>query len=152
MTELSYRRAVESDLSKIIALLADDVLGSSREVQTPEVAHRYRLAFAEIQADPNQFLCVVENNGDLVGTLQLSFIPGLARGGAKRGQIEAVRIASERRGGELGKAMFEWAIEQCRERRCSIVQLTTDKTRVDAHRFYDRLGFEATHVGYKLLL
>ena len=88
--------------------------------------------------------------GLIIGTLQLTFIPGLSRNGAKRGQIEAVRIVSDRRGGKLGEAMFAWAIRECRERGCSLVQLTTDKARPDAHRFYDRLGFEPTHIGYKL--
>ncbi|MFC3613925.1 GNAT family N-acetyltransferase [Lutimaribacter marinistellae] len=152
MTELRYRRATSADLGSIVAMLADDMLGSSREKAAPEVAESYRRAFAEIDADPNQFLCVVEEGHSIVGTLQLTFIPGLSRGGAKRGQIEAVRIASERRGDKLGEAMFAWAIDQCRARGCSLVQLTTDKARPDAHRFYDRLGFEPSHIGYKLSL
>ena len=87
-----------------------------------------------------------------VGTLQLTFIPGLASRGQKRGQIEAVRVASDRRGEKIGEAMIDWAIEKCRGERCGIVQLTTDKSRTEAHRFYDRLGFEPSHIGYKMML
>jgi GNAT superfamily N-acetyltransferase len=153
LAELTFRRACQDDLPSIIAMLADDVLGSTRESQSDgEPGQAYLDAFAEIDADPNQMLCVAEADGAQVGTLQLSIIPGLARGGAKRGQIEAVRIASHRRGEQIGEAMFIWAIDQCRQRGCRLVQLTTDKARPDAHRFYDRLGFEATHVGYKLSL
>ncbi len=150
MDKLRYRRATAADVGAIVAMLADDVLGSSRESSSPAMAECYRDAFAEIDADPNQFLCVVEDGSQIVGTLQLTFIPGLARAATKRGQIEAVRIASDRRGDKLGEAMFAWAIDECRARGCSLVQLTTDKARADAHRFYDRLGFEPTHIGYKL--
>ena len=89
---------------------------------------------------------------EVIGTLQLTFIPGLARTGAWRGQIEAVRIAETHRGSGVGQQMFEWAIEQCRARGCKLVQLTTDKARPDAHRFYERLGFVGSHIGYKLTL
>ncbi|MCV2893854.1 GNAT family N-acetyltransferase [Lentibacter sp. XHP0401] len=150
MAEPHYRRATAEDLEAIVAMLADDVLGASRENALPTVDDCYRAAFAEIDADPNQFLCVVEDGQQIVGTLQLTFIPGLSRHGTKRGQIEAVRIASDRRGGKLGEAMFAWAISACRAHGCSLVQLTTDKARPDAHRFYGRLGFEPTHIGYKL--
>jgi GNAT superfamily N-acetyltransferase len=152
MGEPRYRRATAADLEAIVAMLADDVLGASRENASRAVDECYRAAFAEIDADPNQFLCVVEDGQHVVGTLQLTFIPGLSRNGTKRGQIEAVRIVSDRRGGKLGEAMFAWAISECRARGCSLVQLTTDKARPDAHRFYDRLGFEPTHIGYKLKL
>ncbi|PTV96900.1 N-acetylglutamate synthase-like GNAT family acetyltransferase [Rhodobacter aestuarii] len=152
MSELHFRRATAADVEAVVALLADDTLGSARESASPELAECYSRAFAEIEADPNQFLCVVEDNGCIVGTLQLTFIPGLSRQGAKRGQIEAVRIARDRRGEKLGEAMFAWAIETCRAHGCGLVQLTTDKARPDAHRFYDRLGFEPSHIGYKLSL
>ncbi|MCV3735412.1 GNAT family N-acetyltransferase (plasmid) [Rhizobium sp. TRM96647] len=150
MDRLRYRRATAADVGTIVEMLADDVLGSSRESVSPSGIERYHEAFAEIDADRNQFLCVVEDGQQIVGTLQLTFIPGLARNGAKRGQIEAVRIASDRRGENIGQAMFAWAIDECRARGCSLVQLTTDKARPDAHRFYERLGFEPTHIGYKL--
>lgn len=152
MGELIYRRATAADVGAIVALLADDVLGASRENSSPAVDECYRDAFAEIDADPNQFLCVVEDGQQIVGTLQLTFIPGLSRAGAKRGQIEAVRIASDRRGSKLGEALFAWAINECRQQGCSLIQLTTDRARPDAHRFYERLGFEPTHIGYKLLI
>lgn len=152
MGELRYSRATEADLGAIAAMLADDVLGASRENASPALDDHYRAAFAEIDTDPNQFLCLVEDGQHIVGTLQLTFIPGLSRNGTKRGQIEAVRIVSDRRCGKLGEAMFAWAISECRARGCSMVQLTTDKSRPDAHRFYNRLGFEATHIGCKLKL
>lgn len=152
MAQLHYRRATSSDVPAIVALLADDVLGATREQVGPALDARYERAFAEIDADPNQYLCVVEDGTTIVGTLQLTFIRGLARTGALRGQIEAVRVASDRRGERIGEAMFAWAIEECRARGCSLVQLTTDKARSDAHRFYDGLGFRDTHLGYKLTL
>ncbi|QEC43567.1 GNAT family N-acetyltransferase [Pseudobacter ginsenosidimutans] len=149
MTELIFRKAATADLDAIIALLADDILGASRENAEKQV---YIDAFHAIDTDPNQFLAVAEENGRITGTLQLTFIPGLSRSGMKRGQIEAMRIASDRRGEGLGEAMFEWAIEKCRKEGCGLVQLTTDRKRPDAHRFYERLGFEASHIGYKLQL
>jgi ribosomal protein S18 acetylase RimI-like enzyme len=152
VAELSYRRASEADLPTIIDLLADDTLGSSRKGTGPGAMIRYREAFLQIASDPNQFLCVVEDGDEVVGTFQLSFIPGLSRGGAKRAQIEAVRVSSRRRGEKIGEAMFAWAMDYSRRQGCSLMQLTTDKERVDAHRFYDRLGFEPTHIGYKLRL
>ena len=115
-------------------------------------ADEYSAAFEAIDKDPNQFLAVMVDGSEVVGTLQLTFIPGIARRGALRGQIEAVRIASNRRGESLGERLIEWAIAECRARNCAFVQLTTDRSRTDAHRFYDRLGFEPTHIGYKLKL
>ena len=152
MTELTFRRAIEADVPDIIAMLADDTLGASREATGPESLPTYLSAFRAIDADPNQFLLVVEDGGRIVGTLQLTFIAGLSRGGLKRGLIEAVRVASDRRGDKIGEAMIAWAIETCRRESCGIVQLTTDKSRTDAHRFYDRLGFEPSHIGYKMML
>lgn len=152
MLDLIFRRATEADLPAIIGLLADDILGSSREATGPESYPQYLNAFRVIDADANQFLMVVVDGTRIVGTLQLTFIPGLARGGLKRGQIEAVRVASDRRGDGIGDAMFDWAFKKCRLEQCGIVQLTTDKSRADAHRFYDRLGFESSHIGYKKTL
>jgi len=146
---LSFRRAVAADVPALVALLADDVLGAQREQTQPEGFERYMAAFALIEADPNQFLCVAEREGQIAGTLQLSFIPGLSRGGALRGQIEAVRVAAGMRGQGIGQAMLDWAIGECRVRGCGLVQLTTDRSRIEAHRFYDGLGFVASHVGYK---
>ena len=152
MNDLTFRRAGAADLEDIVALLADDELGRKREDPDPPLNPRYIDAFAAIDADRNQFLAVVEEGGEIVGCLQLSFIPGLSRLGLWRGQIESVRISSARRGGGLGKRMFEWAIDECRKRRCEIVQLTTDKSRADARRFYEGLGFVASHEGMKLAL
>jgi len=148
----TIRRAERQDLPSIIAMLADDLLGQSRELVVDPPAPEYVSAFERIRADPNQFLAVIDDDGEVVGTLQLTFIPGLSRRGALRGLIEAVRIASSRRGSGFGQRLIQWAIDECRNRGCVFVQLTTDKSRADAHRFYDRLGFEPTHIGYKLNL
>lgn len=152
MAGLKFRRAAEQDLEAIIALLADDILGASREGRDVRTMQAYGAAFAEIDGDANQYLAVAEDDGRIVGTLQLTFIPGLARGGVRRGQIEAVRVAGDRRGEGIGEAMFQWAIQLCRDRGCGLVQLTTDKARPNAHLFYERLGFEPSHIGYKLAL
>jgi GNAT superfamily N-acetyltransferase len=144
------RRATASDLPAIVGLLADDDLGRQREDARLPLDHAYEDAFRAIDADANQLLAVAVDGDEVLGTLQLSFIPGLGRKGAWRGQIEAVRIASSRRGGGLGRQMLEWAIAECRARGCRLVQLTTDRNRPDAHRFYNRLGFVASHIGYKL--
>lgn len=147
-----FRQATEADLPAIVTLLADDPLGAGRENPAMPPDRRYVAAFAAIAADPNQLLAVAEADGAVVGTLQLTFLPGLSRLGMWRGQIEAVRIAESARNAGAGQAMFEWAIEACRARGCGLVQLTTDISRPDAHRFYERLGFKASHAGYKLAL
>ncbi|MBA3897710.1 MAG: GNAT family N-acetyltransferase [Sphingomonadaceae bacterium] len=152
MTALHMRAATEADLAVIAALLADDVNGRAREDATPPLDPGYAAAFAAIDADPNQMLVVAESGGAVVGTMQLSFLPGLSFRGAWRGQIEAVRIASPLRGRGLGAAMIEWAVARCRERGCRIVQFTSKRTRTDAHRFYERLGFVASHVGMRRAL
>lgn len=152
MARHTFRRATPADLPLILALLADDAISAQREEGKTFDAQRYRTAFENIDEDPNQLLAVIDIAGEVVGTLQLTFIPGLLRGGAWRGQIEAVRVSKNHRGGGLGQAFLLWAIEVCRERECLIVQLTTDRRREDAHRFYERLGFEGTHFGYKLVL
>lgn len=146
---LIFRTAHIADLPAIIALLADDALGREREVLADPPDSRYTAAFEAICADPNQRLVVAELQGQVVGTLQLSFVPGLSHTGAWRGQIESVRIAAALRGIGAGQQMLEWAVAQCRERGCSVVQLTTDKSRTDAHRFYQKLGFEPSHLGFK---
>jgi GNAT superfamily N-acetyltransferase len=149
MDTIAFRRACVTDLPAIIALLADDELGREREDVSLPSAPAYVAAFAAIDADPNQLLAVVSEGERVIGTLQLSFIPGLSRQGALRGQIEGVRIAADRRGSGLGHRVFDWAIEECRSRGCVLVQLTTDASRPDAHRFYEQLGFVASHLGYK---
>ncbi len=144
------RRARIEDVPSIIALLADDPIGSGRE--DAALRGRYEAAFAAIEQDANQYLAVAEQAGRIVGCLQLTFIPGLSRLGAWRGQIEGVRIASGHRGDGLGEQMLAWAIATCRDRGCSLVQLTTDKRRPDAIRFYEKLGFRPSHEGMKLEL
>lgn len=150
MAEIAFRRAKQTDIAVIVAMLADDKLGSSREDIREPLAEPYMKAFEAIDADPNQFLAVMTEADRVVGTLQLTFIAGLSRRGALRGQIESVRVIRDRQGTGLGQKMIEWAVDQCRERGCAIVQLTTDRSRLDAHRFYERLGFKQTHLGYKI--
>ena len=145
-----FRLARQSDLAAIIGLLADDDLGSAREIVSDPIDARYLSAFAAIEADANQMLAVASDaDNQLVGCLQLSFIPGLSRTGMWRGQIESVRIARDLRGSGLGSEFIEWAIAQCAERGCGLVQLTSDKTRADSIRFYEKLGFVASHEGLK---
>ncbi len=144
-----FRRATVQDLPAIVALLADDVLGAAREAPGDPA---YAAAFAAIDADPNQLLVVAEQDARILGCLQLTFLPGLSHRGAWRGQIESVRVAADQRGTGLGRRFLEWAIAQCRARGCRLVQLTTDKSRTDARRFYESLGFTASHEGMKLAL
>ena len=147
----TVRRAVAADLPALVALLADDVLGAAREGDGQDLAP-YERAFAAVDADPAHLLVVMTARGDVVGTLQLSVLPGLSRRGELRAQIEGVRIRTDRRGAGLGEALLHWAVAEARRRGCGLVQLTTDRSRHDAHRFYERLGFVASHVGYKLAL
>jgi GNAT superfamily N-acetyltransferase len=144
-----FRRATADDVAAIVALLADDVLGAAREAPGDPA---YAAAFAAIDADPNQLFAVAAQDGRILGCLQLTFLPGLSHRGAWRGQVESVRVAANQRGTGLGRRFLEWAIAQCRARRCRIVQLTTDKSRADARRFYESLGFIASHEGMKLAL
>ena len=147
---MRFRDAIEADLSAIVALLADDPLGAAREAPATELPAAYAEAFAAIAADPNNRLIVADDEGAVVGCLQLTFIPGLTYTGGWRAQIEGVRIARSQRGRGLGRAMFDWAIEEARTRGCRLVQLTTNKARPDALRFYESLGFTASHEGMKL--
>ena len=148
---IALRRAGRDDLPALVALLADDPLGSEREIVDADLTP-YRRALERIDRDPAHVLAVAVDAGAVVGTLQLSVLPGLARHGALRAQIEAVRVRSDHRGTGLGTAMFEWAIREAQRRGCSLVQLTTDRRRPDARRFYERLGFVASHDGMKLQL
>jgi len=151
VSTLDVRQARRDDLPAIVRMLADDSLGATRD--SPDDLEPYLLAFEQIDADPNQFLAVaVSDGGAPVGTLQLTVIPGLARQGALRGQIEAVRVRADHRGSGLGAALMKWAIAEFRRRGCSLVQLTSDISRPDAHRFYVRLGFVPSHTGFKLQL
>ena len=148
------REAVAEDLPDLVALLAADQLGAHREnlERTPVALRPYREAFDAIAADPAQLLLVATDGRRAVGTLQLSFLPGLSRRGAWRAQIEAVRVHEDVRNGGVGAWMVGWAVEEARRRGCALVQLTTDKSRTAAHRFYERLGFVASHEGMKLAL
>jgi GNAT superfamily N-acetyltransferase len=145
---VKIRRAAAADVPAIVSMLADDPLGARRERPGDPA---YTAAFEEIAADPRQYLAVAIADDEVVGTLQLTFIPGLSRVGATRALIEAVRVRSDRRGSGLGGELVRWAITEARSRGAALVQLTTDASRKDAHRFYERLGFEATHVGMKLV-
>lgn len=154
-----FRDARREDVPAIVALLADDILGADRE--TAQVDAAYWAAFEQIQSDPRSRLIVAEAEGrnhrdgqdrQVAGTLQLNLLPGLSRHGMLRAQIEGVRIAAPHRGRGLGRTMIEWAIGQAREQGCGLVQLTSDKQRRDAVRFYESLGFKASHEGLKLTL
>ena len=149
---LLVRPATESDLETIVDLLADDDLGRTRERPARPLAKSYRESLKEIQRDPNAELVVLERDGEVIGTLQLNFLRGLSLQSARRAQIEAVRIKSTERGRRLGEFLVRWAIDRAREKGCQVVQLTTHLSRVDAHRFYERLGFRSTHAGMKLAL
>ncbi|WEO96458.1 GNAT family N-acetyltransferase [Streptomyces sp. FXJ1.172] len=150
MGDLEIRPATAGDLPAIVAMLADDPLGAQRE--SPDELTPYRVALERLDADPNQHLVVAVREGRVIGTLQLTIIPGLSHKGATRGLIEAVRIHTDERGSGLGGTLIQWAIDTSRRLGCAMVQLTSDKTRTDAHRFYTRLGFTASHEGFKLKL
>ncbi|MGV9250690.1 N-acetyltransferase family protein [Streptomyces sp. NPDC003697] len=150
MGDLDIRPAVADDVAAIVGLLADDPLGARRE--SPDDLAPYRAALARLDSDPNQHLMVAVREGRVVGTLQLSIIPGLSRRGSTRAIIEGVRVHADERGSGLGTLLIEWAIDASRHHGCRLVQLTSDVTRTGAHRFYERLGFTASHVGFKLQL
>jgi GNAT superfamily N-acetyltransferase len=152
VTELTFRDARPEDVPQIVRMYADDDLGRTREQPSEPLPAAYWAAFREISDDPRHRLVVVEDAGEVVATLQLSFIPHLVLVGTERAQIEAVRVRSDRRGAGLGEALFQWAIEAARRRGCGLVQLTTNADRPDARRFYEKLGFVASHVGMKLTL
>jgi GNAT superfamily N-acetyltransferase len=148
--ELAIRPATEADLPAIVAMLADDPLGATRE--SPEDLAPYVAALKRLTNDPNQHVVVAVRGERVVGTLQLTIVAGLSRKGATRSIIEGVRVHAEERGSGLGTRFVEWAVERSRLENCRLVQLTSDVTRTDAHRFYERLGFTASHVGFKLQL
>ncbi|MFJ7179191.1 GNAT family N-acetyltransferase [Streptomyces massasporeus] len=150
MGDLEIRAAVADDVPSIVGMLADDPLGAQRE--SPDDLAPYLSALERLSADPNQRLVVAAREGRVVGTLQLTIIPGLSRRGATRSIVEGVRIHADERGSGLGTELIEWAIDESRRQGCQLVQLTSDKTRTDAHRFYERLGFTASHTGFKLQL
>ncbi|MDH5366128.1 MAG: GNAT family N-acetyltransferase [Cyclobacteriaceae bacterium] len=146
-----FRKATEKDISSIVAMIADDELGKQREnFQTP-LPKEYVEAFKNINTDINQELIVIENDElEIIGTLQLTFIQYLTYQGGIRAQIEAVRVRKDQRGIGLGKKIFEWAIDRAKERKAHLLQLTTDKKRPKAIKFYEDLGFKPSHVGMKM--
>ena len=148
--QLSFRPAKKEDLPAIVEMLADDFLGRQRENLQNFLL--YEKAFEEIEADLNNELIIVEISDEIVGTMQLTFIPSISFQGGKRAQIESVRVDAKHRGQGIGRKMFEWAIERARQENCFLVQLSTNKDRIDAQRFYENLGFKASHVGMKLYL
>ncbi len=150
--EITIRKATRADLPEIIVLLGNDSLGQSREIVELPLDQKYVGAFNAIESDSNQLLVVMDFGGEVAGCLQLSFIPGLSRTGMWRAQIESVRIAERMRGKGAGSLLINWAIEQAKARECGLVQLTSDKQRPEALRFYENLGFEASHEGFKLKL
>jgi GNAT superfamily N-acetyltransferase len=148
-----FRVATRADVPAILALLDDDEISRSRGYPVSEEsdAAAWR-AFEQIDADPRNELIVAEEDGTVVGTCQLTFTPSLSRGGSERMTIEAVRVGRDLRGRGVGRAMMRWAVDRARERGCGVAQLTSDRRRVEAHRFYQSLGFTASHVGMKLKL
>ncbi|RDG37202.1 GNAT family N-acetyltransferase [Streptomyces corynorhini] len=148
MSDLTIRPATRDDIPAIVAMLADDPLGAQRE--SPDDLAPYAEAHRRMANDPNQHLMVAARDDRVVGTLQLTIVPGLSRRGATRSIIEGVRIHSDERGSGLGTRFIEWAVDESRRQGCQLVQLTSDTSRTDAHRFYERLGFTASHVGFKL--
>ena len=148
---MKFRKATKNDVAKIVEMIADDELGKTRENYQIPLPTEYLVAFENLDSDRNQELIVVENeNSEIIGTLQLSFIQYLTYLGGIRAQIEAVRIRKDKRGLGIGKTMFEWAIDRAKERNAHLLQLTTDKKRPKAIKFYQDLGFKSTHEGMKI--
>ena len=152
MSAVEIRVATAQDLPAVVCLLADDSFGAAREQCTDPLPDAYLRAFDAMRRQGGNDLLVAAIADDIVGCLQLTIIPGLSRLGAIRGQVEGVRVASTHRGQRIGEALMRHAIDRCRAAGCSLLQLTSDVTRTDARRFYERLGFQATHVGMKLPL
>jgi ribosomal protein S18 acetylase RimI-like enzyme len=149
---IRFRLAKRPDLPSIVRLLADDDLGSQRERYEDPLPEGYDSAFEQIEQDPNHELIVAERNGEVIGTLHLMFLPSLSYQGGLRAQIESVRVDKQFQSQGIGRAMMQWSMQRAKQRGAHIVQLTTHKTRADAHRFYERLGFQGTHLGMKLSL
>ena len=147
------RRATEADLPRIVALLQQLSLdGAQREDPGPPLPQNYVDTFRVIDADPNNDLLVAEHHGEIAGTFQLTIIPALRRGGIRTAMVEAVVVDERVRGQRVGEAMMRWAVDEARRRGCDNVHLTSNKARTDAHRFYERLGFQKTHEGLRLSL
>ncbi|HSG44419.1 MAG TPA: GNAT family N-acetyltransferase [Anaerolineales bacterium] len=151
MNDIIFRLANCADLPSIVRMLADDELGSQRERYEDPLPDSYIQAFEQIDNDPNHELIVAEVDGEVIGTLQLMFLPSISFQGGLRAQVESVRVDTKLRNQRIGSKLMEWAIDRAKERGAHALQLTTHKSREDAHRFYERLGFEKSHVGMKLL-
>ena len=149
---LVIRAAREGDLHRVVELIHLGAFSASGENPGPPLPDGYRRAFAEIEADPNAMLMVAESAGEVVGTFSLAFIPNISNGGGRVAQIESVHVAEAWRGKGAGEAMLQWAIAESKARGCFRLQLTSNKGRKDAHRFYERLGFAKSHEGMKLKL
>ncbi|MCW2912032.1 MAG: GCN5-related N-acetyltransferase [Actinomycetia bacterium] len=147
--QVSFREAKRDDIPAIVGLLADDPLGSTRETPGEELPEAYWTAYEAIDRDPNNMLIVAEIDGRVAGTLQLTYIPSLTYTGGERAQIEGIRVAAEQRGHGVGQKLIAWVVEQARARGCRVVQLTTDRQRPDAIRFYQKIGFVPSHMGMK---
>ncbi|MFQ3544205.1 GNAT family N-acetyltransferase [Halobacillus rhizosphaerae] len=152
MGEINFRLAAEKDLESIVAMLADDVLGSKRERYEHPLPNSYMRAFEAIIADPNNELIVACEKNEVIGVQQITFTPYITHQGGWRATIEGVRTSASVRGKGIGTKLIKWAIQRAEERGCHLVQLTTDKKRADALRFYESLGFKATHEGLKMKL
>ena len=150
--DLKFRQAILEDLPEIVRMLADDFLGQQRERYENPLPESYIKAFEEIDADKNNELIVVENEGDLIGTLQITFTPSIGFQGGKRATVESVRVDEKYRGKGIGKELMKWAIKRAKQENCISMQLTTNLDCKDAHRFYENLGFEKSHLGMKLKL
>ena len=149
---LTFRKADLEDLADLVRMLADDFLGQTRERFEYPLPDSYVAAFREIEADTNNELIVAEIDGQVIGTLQITFTPSISFQGGRRSTVESVRVDDEFRGKGIGREMMLWAIERAKERECISMQLTTNADRTDAHRFYERLGFNGTHLGMKIKL
>lgn len=150
MSGVVFRPAQRADLPSIVRMLAEDDLGSRRERFEEPLPGSYYEAFEAIDEDPNHELIVAEMNGEVIGTLHLMFLPSISYQGRLRAQVESVRVDGDNRGRGIGREMMRWAMERARGRHAHLVQLTTHKSRQDAHRFYERLGFKGSHLGMKL--
>lgn len=151
-SELTCRVAKQEDLPAIVRMLSDDELGSQRERYEDPLPKSYYKAFEQIDRDANHELIVAERNGEVIGTLHLMFLPSLSFQGGLRAQVESVRVDGSQRGRGLGSEMMQWTIERARARGAHVIQLTTHRSREEAHRFYEQLGFKGTHLGMKLSL
>lgn len=150
MSDIAFRNARKEDVKTLVALLADDDIAEGREQAKGDLLPAYSAAFDEMSKNPDNRILVAEQGGEIVGSLQIVYVPGLSRQGAKRAIIESVRVSSKARGQNIGTILMKEAIAQAKAAGCKLVQLTSDKRRTRAHLFYRRLGFLQTHEGFKL--